>query len=138
LPVTVIAATASAGKVDDVPANVHIAQYLPGSEAAERSQLVICNGGNMSTQQALAGGAPVLSIISNLDQMLFARAVERAGAGEVLREREVEEEMVKRVVWRMLRWRGYREAAQGIAEVYRQMNAALLFPKFIASIPSRR
>jgi UDP:flavonoid glycosyltransferase YjiC (YdhE family) len=137
LPVTVMAATASTAKVFEVPANVYLAQYLPGSEAAQRSQLVICNGGNMSTQQALAGGAPVLAIISNLDQLLFARAVERAGAGEVLREGEVEEGLVKRVVWRMLRWRGYREAARGIAEVYKQMDAALLFPNFIASIPSR-
>jgi UDP:flavonoid glycosyltransferase YjiC (YdhE family)/glycosyltransferase involved in cell wall biosynthesis len=134
LPVTVMAATASTAKVFEVPANVYLAQYLPGSEAAQRSQLVICNGGNMSTQQALAGGAPVLAIISNLDQLLFARAVERAGAGEVLREGEVEEGLVKRVVWRMLRWRGYREAARGIAEVYKQMDAALLFPKFIDSI----
>jgi UDP:flavonoid glycosyltransferase YjiC (YdhE family) len=131
-----MAATASAAEVAEVAANVQLAQYLPGSEAAERSQLVICNGGNMSTQQALAGGAPVLAIISNLDQLLFARAVERAGAGEVLREGEVEEARVKRVVWRMLRWRGYREAAQGIAEAYKQMNAALLFPRFIDSIPA--
>ena len=137
LPVTVMAATASAGQVFEVPSNVHVAQYLPGSEAAERSALVICNGGNMSTQQALAGGAPVLAIVSNLDQMLFARAVERAGAGEVLREGEVGEERVRRVVWRMLRWRGYREAAEGIAEVYKQMDATKLFPRFIASIPSR-
>ena len=136
LPVTVMAAMASADKLAEVPANVHVAQYLPGREAAERSALVICNGGNMSTQQALAGGAPVLAIISNLDQLWFARAVERAGAGEVLREEEVEEAVVKRVVWRMLRWRGYREAAQGIAELYKQMDASLLFPKFIDSIPA--
>jgi hypothetical protein len=45
---------------------------------------------------------------------------------------------VKRVVWRMLRGRGYGEAAQRIAQVYEQMDATQLFPAFIEKLTASR
>ena len=45
LPVTVIALTAGQVRQNRLSNNVYIADYLPGTEAAKRSQLVICNGG---------------------------------------------------------------------------------------------
>jgi UDP:flavonoid glycosyltransferase YjiC (YdhE family) len=132
-----MAATASETSPPKVPANAYLARYLPGAEAARRSQLVVCNGGNMSTQQALAEGVPVLAVASNLDQVLFARAVAAAGAGEVLKEGEVSEASVRRAAWRVLKWGGYAEAARRIAQVYEHSPAASLFPQFMASLPSR-
>lgn len=136
LPVTVIAATASETLLVEVPANAFVCKYLPGAEAARRSRLVICNGGNMSAQQALAEATPVLSIASNLDQMMFARAVCEAGAGEVLREEEVQVAAVKKVVWNMLRGQGYSAAAERIKRLYGQRQATLLFPALIEDIPA--
>ena len=137
LPVTVIAATASEAQPVEVPANAYVCKYLPGAAAARRSQLVICNGGNMSAQQALAEAAPVLALTSNLDQMLFARAVCQAGAGEVLREEEVKVAAVKKVVWNMLRAQAYGAAAERIQRLYEQRQATLLFPAFIESLSVR-
>jgi UDP:flavonoid glycosyltransferase YjiC (YdhE family) len=136
LPLSIIAASPdhAALKMDALPPNLFFSQYLPGSESARRAQLVICNGGNMSTQQALAESAPVLMVVSNLDQLMFARAVERAGAGEVMKEEEVTEAKVRRVVWRMLKWQGYQLAAQRIAQAYEQMESGQMFRDFIASI----
>ena len=85
LPVTLLVATAGAALADSLPANVMHAPLLPGMEAAQRSQLLICNGGSLTAYQALAGGAPVLGIAGNLDQFLNMQALERAGAGRTLR-----------------------------------------------------
>ena len=134
LPVSVIAATAGRGRIESAPANAFLADYLPGIEAAGRARLVICNGGSMATQQALASGAPVLGLVSNLDQLASARAVSRAGAGEVLREREVSAGGLRRVVWRMLARRSYQEAAEGIAGRCRQIDAPAKFREVIDRI----
>ena len=84
LPVTVIAATAGQ-RPPQIPSNAYMADYLPGMEAAARASLVVCNGGSPTSQQALAAGVPVLGIASNMDQFLNMSAVERSGAGRLVR-----------------------------------------------------
>lgn len=85
LPVTLLVASAGAALPTSLPVNVQHAPYLPGVQAAQRSRLVVCNGGSLTAYQALANGAPVLGISSNLDQFLNMRAFERAGAGRMFR-----------------------------------------------------
>ena len=85
LPVTLLVASAGAVLSAAPPDNVWQAQYLPGLEAAQRSRLVICNGGSLTAYQALAGGASVLGIAGNLDQFLNMQEFERAGVGRMLR-----------------------------------------------------
>ena len=85
LPVRVIASTAGAPAPQHLPANARVASYLPGDAAAKRSSLVICNGGSLTTQQALATGIPILGIASNMDQFLNMGPIETAGAGLTLR-----------------------------------------------------
>ncbi|MEP7272249.1 MAG: nucleotide disphospho-sugar-binding domain-containing protein [Acidobacteriota bacterium] len=134
LPISVMAATAGKTHVSTAPANCHLTDFLPGDEAGARAQLVICNGGNMSGQQALAAGAPILGVVSNVDQMAFARAVSRTGAGEVLREREVNAPVLRRVVWRMLAEQKYRDAARRLASRYAETNSASRFRDLIDRI----
>lgn len=86
LPVSLLVASAGAEvAADPLPDNVRVATYLPGLQAAQRSRLVICNGGSLTAYQALAGGAAVLGIAGNLDQFLNMQALERAGVGRLLR-----------------------------------------------------
>lgn len=85
LPVTVLAATAGQPAPPSVPANAYVAPYLPGTAAARRARLVICNGGSPTSQQALAAGVPVLGIAANLDQFLNMDGLVRAGVGRLLR-----------------------------------------------------
>ncbi|HEX2658646.1 MAG TPA: nucleotide disphospho-sugar-binding domain-containing protein, partial [Polyangia bacterium] len=79
---------ATAGRADlptTLPPHVHVADFLPGEVAARRSLAVISNGGSTTGYQALSQGRPVLGIASNLDQYLAMTAIERAGAGLLLR-----------------------------------------------------
>lgn len=85
LPVRVLASTAGAALPERPPANARLAAYLPGDAAAARARLVICNGGSLAAQQALAAGVPVLGLASNLDQFLNMTPIVAAGAGQTLR-----------------------------------------------------
>lgn len=97
LPVTVIASTADAATPSGRHANSYIAGYLPGSEAAARSNLVICNGGSLTCQQALAAGVPVIGIASNMDQFLNMDALVRAGVGLTLRADRIDPQRIGKV-----------------------------------------
>lgn len=102
LPVGIMAATA--GRVDIAPQDkrVHLADYLPGEDAAARARLVICNGGSPTVYQALAAGVPVLGLPTNLDQYLNMQAVVRHGAGLCLRADRANGPAVKQAVTRLL------------------------------------
>lgn len=95
LPVTVIAATAGGASPGVVPANARVAPYLPGAAAARRAQLVVCNGGSPTCQQALVAGVPVLGIAGNLDQYLNMGGVVGCGAGRLLRSDRLTEAAVR-------------------------------------------
>lgn len=65
--------------------NVFQSAMLPGNDACTRSDLVICNGGSPTTQQALCAGKPVVALPSNLDQYLNMSALVAHGLGDVVR-----------------------------------------------------
>ena len=85
LELTAVVSTAGAPVPASVPDNVYVAPYLPGEDAVAKASLVICNGGSPTTHQALAQGVPVIGVASNLDQYLNMSAIEKAGAGRLLR-----------------------------------------------------
>ena len=80
----IMVATAGATPPPSQP-GVFIAEYLPGSLAAARSNLVICNGGSPTAYQAIACGTPVLGIPRNLDQFLNMHYVEKNRLGHFIR-----------------------------------------------------
>lgn len=138
LPVSVLTATAARGNPSQLPGNVFLADFIPGMEAARRSRLVVCNGGAMSGQQALSAGAPYLGLISNLDQMLYSRAVQQAGACELLRESEASEDSLRRMVQLLLTEDRYRVAAQRIAARTELQDSYSTFEQFISWALQRR
>jgi UDP:flavonoid glycosyltransferase YjiC (YdhE family) len=131
LPVTVIAATAGRNDLTNVPANAFVADYLPGEAAAARSAVVVCNGGSLTTQQALVAGVPVVGIASNLDQHLNMEAIERAGAGMLLRTEWVNSRRVAEAVMQVLSRSDYRQAARRLAEAFGREIAR--FPQHVES-----
>jgi UDP:flavonoid glycosyltransferase YjiC (YdhE family) len=138
LPVTVIAATAARKKMHRVPNNVFLADFLPGTEAAQRSRLVICNGGTMSGQQALSAGIPFLGLISNVDQLLFAKAVSRTGACEFIREGEVNENTLRHFITLMLAQESYQNAAKLVAARTANGESCQKFERVIRSMIEER
>jgi UDP:flavonoid glycosyltransferase YjiC (YdhE family) len=127
LPVTVIAATAGgaslSGMAAGVPANAHVASYLPGAAAARRAQLVICNGGSPTSQQALVAGVPVLGIAGNLDQYLNMNGVLECGAGRLLRSDRLTAPDLRTAAQALLEQSAPRAAAARLAGHFASYNA---------------
>lgn len=114
MPVNAMVAAAGA----DLPTaaeNVHLAAYLPGIEAAKRADLVVCNGGSPTVQQALVAGRPVLGIAGNLDQYLNMGIVEGAGLGKGLRSDAFRPARFRQAVERLLADTATRARTQELA-----------------------
>lgn len=133
-PVTVIASTAGAPIPQTLSKNLHVADYLPGIEAAARASLVICNGGSPTSQQALACGVPVLGIASNMDQFMNMAAIVRSGAGEVLRADRVCARHIREAVVRMISDPDARRGAKGLARSFDKLDSRQNFRDFVSQI----
>jgi UDP:flavonoid glycosyltransferase YjiC (YdhE family) len=134
LNITVIAAAAGATLPDAIPSNAHVAQYLPGLQAARRASLVICNGGAPTCHQALAAGVPVIGLPANLDQFLNIETLVQAGVGAVQRADRFSESRLGRAVERILADRSYHGAAERIAGATRENDAPGKFARFLESL----
>ena len=78
----------TAGRTDEFSSpspNIYSAPWLPGALACQHASLVVCNGGSLGVQQALAAGRPVLGLASNMDQFMNMAPIVNAGAGRLLR-----------------------------------------------------
>jgi len=136
LPVDVMVATAGRVRLERPPANVFVADYLPGDLAARRASVVVCNGGSSTGYQALAEGRPVVGLPWNLDQYLAMSFMERAGTGVLLRAtRARPAEVRERVVAALggAHAAGVQRAQQAMhahdsAERFRQLVAHVLSP----------
>src|SRR4051812_15616710 len=68
-----------------VPANVHIARWIPQEVVLPHAAAAIVHGGYGSTVGALAHGVPIVVIpLFSIDQWVNAEALQRAGAGIAL------------------------------------------------------
>ena len=134
LPISVIAATAGKIRLSGAPANAYIADYLPLEAAVQRSCLLICNGGSLSTYQALSDGIPVLGLCSNMDQLLNMNAIERLGAGLSLRASRVQPAQLNQWVRNLLNIPSYTEAAKRAGLLLRQTDARQNFREFVHEV----
>jgi len=134
LPINLLVATAGRFEMGGLPGNVFLSDYLPGEDAARRAQLVVCNGGSPSTQQALAAGTPVLGICTNLDQHLNMQAVQAHGAGRLLRAGFASPGAVAEAVDDMLRDPVYKQQAMRLGSLYRQYNAQDRFAAWVENL----
>ena len=92
--------------------HTYVAPYLNGRSASQRADVVVCNGGSMSCQQAFAFGKPVLGIASNMDQFLNMQGVVASGAGICLRADRVTAKAVRESCRTLLFDPSYATAAQ--------------------------
>ena len=72
--------------------------YLPGSAVCQHANLVICNGGSPTTNQALSSGVPVIGIAQNMDQFLNMEAIVAFGAGLMIRADRAKPTLVQQAV----------------------------------------
>ena len=112
LPVNVIAVTAGRTELTSIPDNAYISDFLPGDKAAARAALMICNGGSLSTYQAIQGATPVLGIVGNLDQHLNMNYLSHSGIGETLRSEYADIARIRELATQLLSEPRYKEAVQ--------------------------
>jgi UDP:flavonoid glycosyltransferase YjiC (YdhE family) len=134
LPVSVIAATAGKIALADVPDNARIADYLPVDIACRRAQLVICNGGSLTTYQALASGVPVIGICSNMDQLLNMQALENLGAGLLLRAARTSAEDIFRTANTILGQEAFNRAARQVGDALVHYDGGAIFRKAVVEM----
>lgn len=79
-----------------------IFDFLPGDRVCAQANLVICNGGSPSTNQALNHGVPVLGVARNMDQFLNMRAIEKFGAGLLLRADKTSSRVIESTLFRLM------------------------------------
>lgn len=138
LPVVALVATAGARVELPRAHNVFVADYLPGTEAAARSSLVVCNGGSPTSLQALSAGVPVLAIASNMDQFMNMKAIVRAGAGELMRADRCSPRVLQSTLETLLSQRRYALQARELAAVLGAAPAPRAFASLAATLTSRR
>jgi UDP:flavonoid glycosyltransferase YjiC (YdhE family) len=110
------AIVATAGRVAlPATAGVHVADFVPGDEAARRADVVVSNGGSTTSYQALAAGRPVVGIAANLDQYLAMQAITRAGAGVLVRAGGATGPALADALERALHQRTLRDAAAALS-----------------------
>ena len=105
--------------------NSEIHRYIPHSELMPQASLVIGHGGHSTAMRALAHGLPeiVIPVHPFLDHRMVGEALERAGAGTVLRMSAKPAE-IRATVERMLSDPGYRAAAERLGGELRGRNGA--------------
>lgn len=117
-----------------LPPGTRVAHYLPGQAAAERADLVICNGGSATVYQALAAGKPVLGIPNNLDQYLMMDYVRRMGAGDYLRAGTTSPATVTALCERLLDSQAVRDQARRLQTAIDQHRTAKAFEQHLRSV----
>jgi len=134
LPVTGVVATAGRARLHSVPANVILADYLPGDVAARRSVAVVSNGGSSTSYQALAEGTPVLGLPSNLDQFLAMQAVEQHSAGISLPARAATTGTIRNALHELLSSAAHRQGAHEVQQMIERTPAGVRFREFVERV----
>jgi UDP:flavonoid glycosyltransferase YjiC (YdhE family) len=116
-----------------VPANVTVADYLPGDRISERAALVVCNGGSPTSHQALARGVPVLGIPFNLDQHLNMEYVAAYGAGVAVRPEQATAPVLRAAAGQLLNRLAHRDRALEVARIFRGYRPDAIFGAALAS-----
>ncbi|HEX4336320.1 MAG TPA: DUF2141 domain-containing protein [Polyangiaceae bacterium] len=131
LDVTVLLSTAGRAAPPSLPANFQTVPFVRGDLAARRAAFVVSNGGSSTGYQALAEGAPVLGIPSNLDQYLAMTAIEQAGAGILVPARTLTAAHVRESATALLASTHLREKAREVKEQIRRVSHVERFTNFV-------
>ncbi len=94
---------------------IRFREYLPGAQVCSHAQLVVCNGGSPTTNQALVNGVPVLGIARNMDQFLNMEAIESYGAGITVRADRAGRRQLSRAITELTSNGRYKEHAARLA-----------------------
>ncbi len=108
----------------DMPANFFVAEFAPGLRLVEKSDLVICHGGNGTIYQALSRGVPVLGIPTFHDQDFNMQRVEDLHLGAALYPRGLSAALLRTTAKNLIGNRAVRDSCSVFARKIRATDSA--------------
>jgi UDP:flavonoid glycosyltransferase YjiC (YdhE family) len=121
---------------ENVPDNFYIIDYAPGSKIMEKSDLVVCQGGNGTIYQAMSKGVPIIGIPTMHDQEWNLDRVESLGIGIHLSELNFRPAHLEEAVRKILSANSYRRNAEVYKEILKRYNGPYTGAKYIDSFLS--
>jgi UDP:flavonoid glycosyltransferase YjiC (YdhE family) len=115
--------TAGLTSLRDIPHNFFVVDYAPGSRLLERSDVVVCHGGNGTIYQAMRQGVPIVGIPTMHDQEFNLDRVEDLGIGIHLSELRFRPEHLSAALTRILNDSTYRRNALHFQQVLKSYDA---------------
>lgn len=107
-----------------IPANAHVATFLPLEEILPQVDLLITNGGYGTVNMALAHGVPIVAAGLTEDKEEVSAHVQWAGVGIDLRTQRPEPEAVRRATREVLDQTHYKARAAAMAEEFASHNSS--------------
>jgi MGT family glycosyltransferase len=108
----------------DLPPNVFVAEYAPGSALMARADVCVNHGGNGTIYQALGAGVPVVGVPTHADQQVQLQLCERAGVGRTVREVDLTPASLRAAVDHVRAEARYRTNAGRIARAIERSDGA--------------
>ncbi|MCB0322093.1 MAG: hypothetical protein KDD69_00935 [Bdellovibrionales bacterium] len=136
MDVRVVIAAGGALEVGSLPENVRVVPFLPGALAAAQAAVVVTNGGSPSSYQALSCGAPLVTLPTNMDQLLCSRRLSELRVAEEIRPEHRTVARVRAAVEKVLDDPSYRRNAQSIEREIEQFQTERLFLECIDELLS--
>jgi UDP:flavonoid glycosyltransferase YjiC (YdhE family) len=127
----IVLATAGRIQLEEIPANIFVADYLPGLDCCRHASAVLCNGGSATAYQALSLGKPVVGAWSNIDQYLTMKMIELEGAGIGFPIQRLKPEKVADMLSKVISGATYRESASKFENCFKKYDARIRFQNFI-------
>ncbi len=114
--------------------NTIVMPYLASDKISSQVDAVICNGGMPTACTALLNNAYCVGVVSNLDQMMGMRQIERKGAGRCFRSRPYDINGIVSTI--KARPTLSPDLFKELTNNYNQNRPEIIFPKFIDQILS--
>lgn len=105
-------------ELGDIPDNFIVRHYVPQLEILKRADAFITHGGANSIHEGLCFNVPLVVVPQSFDQFMGAIAVENAGAGIYIRNREASAQELEEAVQNILTNKCYYENCKKIKESF--------------------
>jgi MGT family glycosyltransferase len=124
------------------PENVRAVDFAPGLRIMDRSDVVVCHGGNGTVNQAILTGCPIVGLPGHVDQSLNIARVQELGMGIELESGKGFGRRLSRALETVILDPSYREAARRMQRVAARFDgpvaAAALLHRYVEEVYRHR
>jgi UDP:flavonoid glycosyltransferase YjiC (YdhE family) len=118
-----IMTTAGMANLSCIPENFFVTDYAPGSKIMEKSDVVVCQGGNGTIYQAMSRGLPIIGLPTMLDQVTNLNRVVDLGIGVYLNTHKFKQYQLVKAVEKVLSDKRYKENSHKYRKILERYNA---------------